>query len=781
MHTFFINGRADLFGSWIHNCISAEAKCYHDGDTFAGATFEESPLQATRYRGQCELYLNELCTLAGIATPIASPPDHALPLHRDAYDDVHLETAFDDEFVRLLRSRARFARPIAEPFAVVHIRRGDISSARDDPYKGISRFVPTDYFRRHVDAIRRSGIRRIIVLSEARNSDDVVAAFADCEIQLATDHASVARDWTLMATCDVLVMSPSSFSFVPALFNPNAVIYKPFWHSPLATWRNGDAQPVTVVVSTDNIDRYKTEMLQGITAAGAYLHLVVDAHAEHKVREQLSNCNFHASIHVARHGALCERYGKRNTERFNGRWANNPAKLAALEIISCKHMAHEYVWYCEDDVFCRDWSAFFGAYDSSAADLIATVFCDDLSAKFREFFVRGWLVGHPAHTQHGVAGLYCFRMSRKLAQNILNDLTTERVASHHELFVPWSCARHHAILQELDINHARYMQHNPDPRPASGRRRENLPGDGLIFHPVKSGSVHVREHARLNPPAPHLTIIINSFNASPYFGCSLDVAQQIEQALSTLICMPKIVICYGGCGSRALHTIGTRTYVTLEKNLSDYASYVAVKELTSRGIIDEHCKCLLLHDTICVKADAFLHAILDILADSHDGPRFQFAHPLGWYNMGVGDAALLAELGALFDRVTHIPKELGYALEHGRQVTHENVTLLPLRHFSKITLAKHRVAVSDLSPPSLLEQLNALTFHSLGAIDYCGKSRVAVYLASLGIYKFTHGPTSYQVPVWADADLPTSVDNWKRQKATNAHWQGSMDWALPLV
>jgi hypothetical protein len=46
-----------------------------------------------------------------------------------------------------------------------------------------------------------------------------------------------------MATADALVMSRSSYSYVAALLNPaGAVVYHPFWHSPLQDWLISDAQ-----------------------------------------------------------------------------------------------------------------------------------------------------------------------------------------------------------------------------------------------------------------------------------------------------------------------------------------------------------------------------------------------------------------------------------------------------------------------------------------------------------------------------------------------------------
>eukprot|EP00930_Biecheleria_cincta_P024950 TRINITY_DN17809_c0_g1_i1.p1 TRINITY_DN17809_c0_g1~~TRINITY_DN17809_c0_g1_i1.p1 ORF type:complete len:372 (+),score=61.59 TRINITY_DN17809_c0_g1_i1:147-1262(+) len=42
--------------------------------------------------------------------------------------------------------------------------------------------------------------------------------------------------WAHFARADVMAMSKSSFSFVPALLNPNCVIYQPYWHQPLDEW-----------------------------------------------------------------------------------------------------------------------------------------------------------------------------------------------------------------------------------------------------------------------------------------------------------------------------------------------------------------------------------------------------------------------------------------------------------------------------------------------------------------------------------------------------------------
>ena len=44
--------------------------------------------------------------------------------------------------------------------------------------------------------------------------------------------------YDLMIHSDILILSKSSFSFVPAFYNKRCVIYKPFWHKKLDHWLN---------------------------------------------------------------------------------------------------------------------------------------------------------------------------------------------------------------------------------------------------------------------------------------------------------------------------------------------------------------------------------------------------------------------------------------------------------------------------------------------------------------------------------------------------------------
>ena len=42
--------------------------------------------------------------------------------------------------------------------------------------------------------------------------------------------------WQSMVVADILVLSPSSFSYSAALYNTGVIVYSKFWHRPLPSW-----------------------------------------------------------------------------------------------------------------------------------------------------------------------------------------------------------------------------------------------------------------------------------------------------------------------------------------------------------------------------------------------------------------------------------------------------------------------------------------------------------------------------------------------------------------
>jgi hypothetical protein len=118
-----------------------------------------------------------------------------------------------------------------------HIRHGDISSG--------FRFVPDEIFIEVLSTIRdlypyaelhafTSALaidKKSNLLLQKYTARNISLHIAD---ESKGNTVETLNDIAHFITADVFIMSKSSFSAVPAFYNPNCVIYIPFWHMPLA-------------------------------------------------------------------------------------------------------------------------------------------------------------------------------------------------------------------------------------------------------------------------------------------------------------------------------------------------------------------------------------------------------------------------------------------------------------------------------------------------------------------------------------------------------------------
>ena len=124
---------------------------------------------------------------------------------------------------------------------VAHVRRGDIISHAD-------RYIPDNYFIGVLKAIRDIyPLADLHVFSHSDDPKDKNSSVwhpylkSGIGVHIANEYhkSNTADTITAMAhfmTADVFMMSKSSFSSVPAYYNPNCVLYTPFWHDPLSHW-----------------------------------------------------------------------------------------------------------------------------------------------------------------------------------------------------------------------------------------------------------------------------------------------------------------------------------------------------------------------------------------------------------------------------------------------------------------------------------------------------------------------------------------------------------------
>jgi len=115
----------------------------------------------------------------------------------------------------------------------VHIRRGDVDEKSEEP--DIKKRVTTnDRIAKTISSISaRFPDHRIIICSVGNEED--FGSVSDLPVEWCL-NADTFQTFHLLATCSVLIMAKSSFSYLAGLFNPNVVFYEPFWHARLSRW-----------------------------------------------------------------------------------------------------------------------------------------------------------------------------------------------------------------------------------------------------------------------------------------------------------------------------------------------------------------------------------------------------------------------------------------------------------------------------------------------------------------------------------------------------------------
>jgi len=148
-----------------------------------------------------------------------------------AYPDPNL--LIDGSFINSLRQKflTRNKPPAySKPRIAVHVRRGDI---------GISnmRYTPNSYYVSIVKKIKEVCPDSDLLIFSESKSDEAFDVFQQlgCQLQLDTDLEAA---WKEMIFADVLVMSKGSFSYVPAIYNSNFVIFQPAWYTKLNHWHH---------------------------------------------------------------------------------------------------------------------------------------------------------------------------------------------------------------------------------------------------------------------------------------------------------------------------------------------------------------------------------------------------------------------------------------------------------------------------------------------------------------------------------------------------------------
>jgi len=244
MVTFYSMERGDRDGGAVQDMLMAHAYAFFLNGTYGGACVlpgvNDDPYSRAQH-SKHKLMLERL--RLDMILPFACPPlqenmtdsHHKLLASEDyrSYDT----NLFTGAWLQTIYSKIDYPIRNDNVYRVaVHIRRQDVQPCGN--YR--SRYLTNKHYlqllERYVpprDEIEKDVEVTIFSQQQSFESMDV---FRDMKFSVVLD-TNRADTWMSMMVADLLILSKSSFSFVPALLNPHGrVIYTPLWHEPLLQW-----------------------------------------------------------------------------------------------------------------------------------------------------------------------------------------------------------------------------------------------------------------------------------------------------------------------------------------------------------------------------------------------------------------------------------------------------------------------------------------------------------------------------------------------------------------
>ena len=242
---YYING-TPAFGTLIYQLILAYVHCLNYNIKFIGAFInkEDNHNDAiNHYKYQKKhscIPLNYsvieekimLCQMFDMPFLTTILPDQK-PLPNES----QLYTRNSKQFIleknlEILKSKFKYYKKNNIFTVSIHIRRGDVNCGLKD------RFMEDTYYVNLIMLVKgileKNNIRHAIhIHSEYNLNKKIYEEISGCTLFLNED---VKEGWIDMINADIFIMSNSTYSMVPAIYNNNVVIYNPFFFNPLKNW-----------------------------------------------------------------------------------------------------------------------------------------------------------------------------------------------------------------------------------------------------------------------------------------------------------------------------------------------------------------------------------------------------------------------------------------------------------------------------------------------------------------------------------------------------------------
>lgn len=212
----------DQCGSQIHDDLFAYAYCFNNGLIYGGSTHPNWVDLRT-----------ELCEYLSLPIPcVSNVPNLEHSQYREGQCGLEIDKIFNQNFLNHLRSNCNFSKQPKKKTICIHIRRGDVDC--DEGWKS-ERYLSSEYYISLLDSLVKIFPEHQVIIHSQYNFWNEASLFDRFNPQIKIEIPLI-EVWEDFITSEVFVMSKSSFSYVPALFNNGLVLYTPFWHNPIKNW-----------------------------------------------------------------------------------------------------------------------------------------------------------------------------------------------------------------------------------------------------------------------------------------------------------------------------------------------------------------------------------------------------------------------------------------------------------------------------------------------------------------------------------------------------------------
>jgi hypothetical protein len=255
-HMMFHKYNKGKSGQVVEEMLMGHAYIFHQNATYGGCCGTKTVKMAAHEELLSAIGLRDVLRFK---CPNDFENDHktrrsVIPREHYASEDVRIWTP---EYVDYLRSLLVYPpKQHKEYTIVVHLLRGDTSPCKP-MQDGYYRYLPNSHYQTLIDKYMQPGAR-VIIYTSPKSFEDL-SDFRRRGYEVITD-APLKDTWKDFVTADVLIMSRSDFTMVPAMIAKGKVIYTPFWHHSLRRWKRVNKE--IMVQTMEETERLRRDMCQ---------------------------------------------------------------------------------------------------------------------------------------------------------------------------------------------------------------------------------------------------------------------------------------------------------------------------------------------------------------------------------------------------------------------------------------------------------------------------------------------------------------------------------------